>query len=164
MEWWSDLVKCSLLEHGKVNTHTLASRLDIDVDIATAIDVDTDKARPPGLTCPGQNHARIHAVPDCSRGPTLDSLIQCGGWSGSPDPYPHLHLLLTVWYPTDCLTLLERVWASPIGRLACAVVLLDRCWLVSVRCRKWCSHMRCVVSLYHLVIDVCVSPQGGAEL
>ena len=38
------------------------------------------------------------------------------------------------------LALLERVWASPIRRLACAVVLLYRCWLVSVRCRKWCGH------------------------
>ena len=47
--WWSDLVICSILEHGKVNTHTglsIRHRLGVNTDI----DTDIDKARPPGQT------------------------------------------------------------------------------------------------------------------
>ena len=93
MEWWSDLVICSLLEHGEVTQHWPFDSPSTSIPIPTSTSTSTRPGHPgPRLSRPGQNHAWILAVPDCSRGPTLDSLIQCGGWSGSPDPYPHLHL------------------------------------------------------------------------
>ena len=97
---------------GLMITHTHGPRVlaHLPTHLPTDLPTDLPTRRPghPGLDLRARARTTRgftpSVVPDYSRVPTLDSLIQCGWWSGSHDPCPHLHpnwlsdTLLTAWH------------------------------------------------------------------
>ena len=97
---------------GLMNSHTHGPRVLASANTSA----NRSANRPANTTRPGHPGLDLRArarttreftpsvVPDYSRVPTLDSLIQCGWWSGSHDPCPHLHpnwlsdTLLIAWH------------------------------------------------------------------